>query len=385
MENISLQRLIEYREQLRAAAEPGFGGLEAFVSTPELEAELAELKQNPGEVDTGDEEVQALIFNYFITFPLLQVKQRILLFGNPKEADALEAMKRDYQDLANGGQLGPDEICLLPDLFSALIRSQRPAEFEEEEISEIEECRDAVNKLTSLTLEGGRMGEAFLVFANLGCKVATTCIWKREQGVYLDIEWDVIERILRSPYFPGFFSECEKEAKTLFIPYKYKKWPTLKDFLQKEHLQAYCIRELQPDVEKDFESEEGYEHFKRFMNLVAEYGGITNDVDMEALLQFVTGRRFDDAGKHLRWDGTLTNARILFYVVQKISADSTRTKFQYLKDDSFTIFSGIDGSEKKKLQGDKTEAKVTETIQGGKGFHDKAAELAKYYPSLFRD
>ena len=195
----------------------------------------------------------------------------------------------------------------------------------------------------------------------------------------------MIERILRSPYFPDFFSECEKEAKTLSIPYKYKKWPTLKDFLQKEHLQAYCIRKLQPDVEKDFESEEGYEHFKRFMNQVAEYGGITNDVDMEALLQFVTGRRFDDAGKHLRWDGTLTNARILFYVVQKISADSTRTKFQYLKDDSFTIFSGIDSSEKKKLQGDKTEAKVTETIQGGKGFHDKAAELATYYPSLFKD
>lgn len=385
MEYISLQRLIEYREQLRAAAEPGFGGTEAFFSTPELEDELAELKQNPGKVDTGDEEVQALIFSYFITFPLIQVRQCIFQFGNPKEADALETMKRDYQDLANGGQLGPDEISLLPDLFSALIRSQCPAELEEEEISEIEECRDAVNKLTSLTLEGGRMGELFLLFANFGRKVATTCIWKREQGIYLDIEWDVIERILRSPYFPDFFSECEKEAKTLSIPYKYKKWPTLKDFLQKEHLQAYCIRKLQPDVEKDFKSEEGYEHFKRFMNQVAEYGGITNDVDMEALLQFVTGRRFDDAGKHLRWDGTLTNARILFYVVQKISADSTRTKFQYLKDDSFTIFSGIDSSEKKKLQGDKTEAKVTETIQGGKGFHDKAADLAKYYPSLFRD
>lgn len=285
----------------------------------------------------------------------------------------------------------------LSDLFPSKERMSASRHLTDEEINQIEKYKKEFAASCFVLDEAGSEAWFKRIHEN-GVFLMATMIYSWAWSPYTEEERNVLKGFINDPICPDFKQECLDAMPQLFgvtitdidddilaPPRYYYSWPTLKDFLQKEHLQAYCIRKLQPDVEKDFKSEEGYEHFKRFMNQVAEYGGITNDVNMEALLQFVTGRRFDDAGKHLRWDGTLMNARILFYVVQKISADSTRTKFQYLKDDSFTIFSGIDGSEKKKLQGDKTEAKVTETIQGGKGFHDKAAELAKYYPSLFRD
>ncbi|MBR5174783.1 MAG: hypothetical protein IKW89_02505 [Bacteroidales bacterium] len=77
-------------------------------------------------------------------------------------------------------------------------------------------------------------------------------------------------------------------------------------------------------VEEDLKNPEGYEHFKGFMNLVAEYGSIDNDTDMKTLLQFVTGKAFEGSTMRIRWKADNYLGRTLFLVVQWISDDNDK-------------------------------------------------------------
>ena len=128
---------------------------------------------------------------------------------------------------------------------------------------------------------------------------------------------------------PGQSPEGDDIGENLEEPKPYQfKWPSWEDFKERTSvgipLSFEFITKLVDRVEDDFKTPEGYEHFKDFMNLVAEYGSIKDDTVMKALLQFVTKKAFEGAAKKIKWNADNYLGRVLYFVVQWISDDDEK-------------------------------------------------------------
>ena len=170
------------------------------------------------------------------------------------------------------------------------------------------------------------------------------------------------------------------------------KWPEREFFAENKTGIGvrYFVPLLNSIIESDLTGEDGdYERFKKFIIDLAKWGKLKNDSEISALLQYLTGRKFENASEIIHWNGEGTNARTLFYVVRHISAEKKKKKYDALTDPGFTTFGGIADDEKGILQENKVEGRVTSldianTIQNGKGVsRERRITLYSHYPTIF--
>ena len=158
------------------------------------------------------------------------------------------------------------------------------------------------------------------------------------------------------------------------------KWPSWEEFNEKtiKGIPAHFdyITKHVAVVEQDFKTPEGYEHFKDFMNLVAEYGSINNDADMKTLLQFVTGKAFDGAKKKIRWKADNFCGRILYFVVQWISNDNDKLAMVDRMTDFYYPESVKDEDKDKGL------SNPSVFLQGAKGIKDSVLKNLHFYYNI---
>lgn len=158
------------------------------------------------------------------------------------------------------------------------------------------------------------------------------------------------------------------------------KWPSWDEFNEKtiKGIPAHFdyITKHVAIVEQDFKTPEGYEHFKDFMNLVAEYGSIDNDADMKTLLQFVTGKAFDGAKMKIKWKADNSCGRILYFVVQWISNDNDKLAMVDRMTDFYYSPSVKDEDKDKGL------SSPSVFLQGAKGIKDSVLKNLHFYYNI---
>lgn len=105
-------------------------------------------------------------------------------------------------------------------------------------------------------------------------------------------------------------------------PYRFE-WPSWEEFKEKTSIGIpkgfEFLTKLVDGI--DINTKDGYEKFKKFLDVVADYGSIDDDANMMALIQFITGKCFDGASSKIRWEADNKMGRVLFFVVQWISDD----------------------------------------------------------------
>lgn len=266
--------------------------------------------------------------------------------------------------------------------------------------------------------------EKNLAVANYAYKATGEVVWKY-LGIRAEMtpgEMAVFEGLLDNPIFPLFskgFHEIEKEwlknqgeeqksgtktentdsgpqpnhqpsdasaseERTDLVAGKNKgyqfKWPSWDEFNEKtiKGIPAHFdyITKHVAIVEQDFKTPEGYEHFKDFMNLVAEYGSIDNDADMKTLLQFVTGKAFDGAKMKIRWKADNSCGRILYFVVQWISNDKDKLAMVDRMTD-FYYSESVKDEDK-----DKVLSSPSVFLQGAKGIKDSVLNNLHFYYNI---
>lgn len=126
-------------------------------------------------------------------------------------------------------------------------------------------------------------------------------------------------------------------------------WPDRSFFVKDEHfVKASNSITLIGEIADFAESDEKYERFKKFMEKVAVIGKIANVPDMEALIQFFTGRKMENAAEIITWSGANHGARYLVYIVQKVAKG--KNKYDVLKFKSLVCFTDISGDDEVAIQ-----------------------------------
>lgn len=154
---------------------------------------------------------------------------------------------------------------------------------------------------------------------------------------------------------------------------------------------TYFVPSLNSIIENDLTGADGdYERFKKFIIDLATWGKLCKESEMSALLQYLTGRKFENASDKLRWDGEgkTSNARTLFYVVQYISALKTKNKYDALMDSTFAVFSNINEKEQKIFQPQNLKVAdspdIANKIQDGRGVDKNRRDtLHNHYEDVF--
>lgn len=375
-----LQRLKDYREQLRQLAKPGLGRFERYRNAILEEAAIEEVISNPESIEDYDDNSKILFFDYFIGIPLQEVLAFRGRFKNASPYEDFEVMTRQLQVLVGEEKLSQEELMLLPDLFHEKLLTPDDADGLEKRF--FDDAKIGIKELFKTILFPGRKDALMGIFNTIAVTsrdYAPVCFINKQAGAYLSFEWEIIEGILRSPYFPDFFEECEREAGTPEIPYKYRNWPEREFFLQDAEkgkgVANYFI--LRSEVLNDFKTEEGYQHFRDFMDYLAKCGGISCDAYMESLLQLFTGFRFEEASRVVKWNGK--NVRVLFYVLKYISNEKGR--YQRLNREHGVYFPDIDGTDEGFFLG--KSADPGNRLQDGKGIPSNIIESLHNYYDFF--
>ncbi len=179
------------------------------------------------------------------------------------------------------------------------------------------------------------------------------------------------------------------DGKPDWVPSDYQ-WPDRSFFVKDEHfIKAPNSIKLIDELAHFAKSDEEYERFKKFMVKVAVIGKIDSVPDMEALIQFFTGRKMDNAADKLTWYGAGPNARNLVYIVQQIG--DGKEKFKALKNPTLVCFKDITDTEKQTLQPKESSVNLAGRIQDfrgmdpelllsltGEGSYDCFSELNKF-------
>lgn len=341
------RELLDYRQRLIENAKPGWGFLPWMSAFTDLDF-IREKLDDPDKMSDCEDFEKAIIFDYLIAIPLMMAYKCRTDYKAPRLGVASPNIQlEEVTALFEEGAFTEEEMQYLPDLLNESL------EVDSSDLTKDErDWRDAQKKLTKNAIKLAISKEESMEkalgllndLADLGRAHAVHCFVHHANGLYKSFEWEVFENIFRSPYFPTFFEECEKEAGTPEIQYKYKKWPSREFFLRRgfwgQEVTNY-ITDLHPDVLNSFNTDEGYRNFKSFMQQLAIYGEINNDAYMEALIQLVTGYHFDGASRTVKWSGKAENVRILFFVIKYISTVS-KGRFQILqKGGSNVDFVGI--------------------------------------------
>ena len=341
------RELLDYRQRLIESAKPGWGFMPWMSALTELDF-IKEKLEDPDKMSECEDFEKAILFDYLIAIPLMMAYKCRTDFKAPRlgiesKSIQLEEVTALFQD----GTFTEEEKQYLPDFFNESINVDS-SDLTEDELNWISAQKRLTKDAIRIALSKDDSMEDYIELLNdladLGRSHAVHCFVHHANGLYKSFEWEVFEGIFRSPYFPTFFEECEKEAGTPEIQYKYKKWPTREFFLRKDvrgqEVTNY-ITDLHSDVLKSFETEEGYRHFKSFMQQLAIYGEINNDPNMEALIQLITGYHIEGASRRVKWSGEPERVRILFFVIKYISTVN-KGRYQILqKGNSNVDFVGI--------------------------------------------
>jgi hypothetical protein len=183
--------------------------------------------------------------------------------------------------------------------------------------------------------------------------------------------------------------ETGGDGKPDWVPSDYQ-WPDRSFFVKDElFVKAPNSITLIDELAHFAKSDEEYERFKKFMVKVAVIGKIDSVPDMEALIQFFTGRKMDNAADVITWYGAGPNARNLVYIVQQIG--DGKEKFKALKNPTLVCFKDITDTEKQTLQPKESSVNLAGRIQDfrgmdpelllsltGEGSYDCFSELNKF-------
>ena len=160
----------------------------------------------------------------------------------------------------------------------------------------------------------------------------------------------LIEILGEIPQVPEEKPDEDTTKKESWTPSKYV-WPDISFFqTNAKYVRVSNCLELIPEINCFATTQAEYEKFQKFMVAVADIGKIDTITDMEALIQYFTGRKIESAASIIKWDGTGTNARYLVYIVKKITPDRSKKKYTVLKDRSLVCFKGISEDEQDKIQ-----------------------------------
>ena len=341
------RKMLDYRQRLIENAKPGWGFMPWMSELNELDF-FKETLEDPDKMSEREDYEKAIIFDYLIAIPLMMAEKCRTDFNAPRLGNKLNnKLLEDVTALFQDGAFTEEEMEYLPDLLNESLNGNT-SDLTKDERDWINPQKRVMKKAIKVALSKDESMEdvisLFSDLADFGRSHAIHCFVHHANGLYRSFEWEVFEGIFRSPYFPTFFEECEKEAGTPEIQYKYKKWPHREFFLRNDvwgqEVTNY-ITDLHPDILKSFETEEGYRNFKSFMQQLAIYGEINNDANMEALIQLITGYHFEGASRRVKWSGEPERVRILFFVIKYISTVN-KGRFQILQKGNSTVdFVGI--------------------------------------------
>lgn len=419
------RKMLDYRQRLIESAKPGWGSFSFFNEL--METTYKDLLDDPETISGCDDNDKAFLFDYFIAIPLCEfAKCRNEYISPGSISSSLEELKSFIQD----GSFSEEELRLLPDLFHDSLRPSNDMTKDERE--GLKSVRKAFKDIFKKLFSPGDIDEETVStiisrIADVGCQQALHCFALKADDRYKEFEWEIVERVLRSPFFPDFYDECEKAAASpdsVFDWETYVKnrvsnqcavpesqpevqtekpegdwnpsdyqWPA-RDFFTKVKSGIgvkYYVPSLSPQIEADLTGDDGdYEHFKMFINDLVSWGKLNKDSEISALLQYITGRKFENASEQLRWDGEgkTSNARTLFYVVQYISALKTKNKYYALMDSTFAVFSNINEKEQKIFQPQNLKVAdspdIANKIQDGRGVDKNRRDtLHNHYEDVF--
>ena len=156
--------------------------------------------------------------------------------------------------------------------------------------------------------------------------------------------------------------EMGKAREKDWIPSDYQ-WPDRSFFVKDERfVKAPKSITLIDEIADFAASDEKYEKFQRFMEKVAVIGKIAKIPDLEALIQYFTGRKMDNAAEKITWSGANHGARYLVYIVQKVAKG--KNKYDVLKFKSLVSFTDISGDDEVAIQ--KNPKNIAGIVQGFK-------------------
>ena len=335
-----LQKLREYREQLRELAKPGLGPFEKFKADVLEEGEediLHTVAEDPTLLSDVSEKYRILCFDYFISIPLLSVIYCRNQFNNPEQVAEWEDMELQYQTLASEGELELDDISLLLDLLHPKLQTPPDAEPQDKRVI------DDFQLLTKDLSDPSVLSEPLNIFkriASIGQDVAVICLINKKAGIYRNIEWETIEGILRSQIFPDFFVECEKKAQTAEVTH-YNDAPTTS--AHEFTLPDDFFKHPPTDTPEEYFNIEyivqkkGAKSFCKLINFISSNGYIADDDRTKQLLAYILSGRgkpedYREGGETITWkDKDHAGKELCFLIKILIVPDQGKKATKYKK------------------------------------------------------
>ena len=202
--------MLDYRQRLIESAKPGWGPFYSYNEV--METEYKDLLDDPNAISECDTFEKAFLFDYFIAIPLSEFARCRSDYISP---GFVSTQIKEITTFLQDGSFTEEELRFLPDLFHDYLKPSDDMTKDEKDF--IKTFRKATKDIFKKLFSPGDIDEEtlstiFTRIADVGCKQALHCFALRADDRYKEFEWEIVEGVLRSPYFPDFYDKCENAA-----------------------------------------------------------------------------------------------------------------------------------------------------------------------------